>query len=86
MRHVHFDELAGQPVPGEIIHMYSDAPKMKSAKSFWDHANPSIRLQMMRASGCTTLAQAYRKFDDLPLMVKVDLNTLLNPHDQEVSL
>jgi hypothetical protein len=46
----------------------------KSARPIWNKASPSGRLHLLRDAGCRCLAQAYRRFEDLPATVKVQLN------------
>ena len=53
--------------------MYSADPKINSAKHIWDQAKPCIRLQLLREAGYSG-GHAYRKFDELPMTVKLDLN------------
>jgi hypothetical protein len=55
--------------------MYSEYPAIRSAKSEWDHARPRRRLQLLKDAGFNFgMAHAYRKFDELPMEMKIDLN------------
>ena len=55
--------------------MFSDAEAHKSAKTRWIKAKPLERRRMLKEVGLTSsTAYAYRKFDELPMEVKVDLN------------
>lgn len=60
--------------------MYSEDPAIKSARMLWDHAQPSRRLQLLRDAGCISRAHAYRRFDELPIAIKLDLNYAMNRH------
>lgn len=65
--------------------MYSDEPAVKSAKHIWDAAKPSRRLQLLREAGCCGLSHAYRKFDDLPMTMKLDLNFVVTRQSKEIA-
>lgn len=65
--------------------MYSEEPAVKSAKRIWDAAKPSRRLQLLREAGCCGFGNAYRKFDDLPITMKLDLNDMATRQSQEIA-
>lgn len=47
----------------------------KSAKTTWNRAPAGARVRLLRAAGVTGgLAHAYQCFDDLPPVMKLDLN------------
>jgi hypothetical protein len=54
--------------------MYSE-DRHKSAKHRWDNASSRQKIAMLREAGYPGgMAHAYRKFDDLPTEMKLDLN------------
>jgi hypothetical protein len=57
--------------------MYSEDTEVQpihSAHKEWDNATPGRRIKMLEEAGITSYGSAYKKFDDLPMSVKLDLN------------
>jgi hypothetical protein len=54
--------------------MYAE-DRHKSAKQRWNHANSKARIAMLKEAGFPGgMAHAYQAFDDLPTVMKLDLN------------
>lgn len=57
--------------------MYVPDEKFCSCRSVWDSSNKlKRRILLLEAGYMATVLYAYRRFDELPIEVKVDLNYL----------
>jgi hypothetical protein len=57
--------------------MFVPDEKLKSSRSTWNKASKLQRRKLLQEAGYNaTVLFAYRRFEDLPIEVKVDLNYL----------
>lgn len=63
--------------------MYSEDTTIKSARRAWENAPAIGRSLLLKDAGYKyTLAYAYRAWDELPMILKIDLNALINRHQE----
>jgi len=65
--------------------MYSE-DRHKSAKHRWNHAKARARVAMLREAGYQGgMGHAYQSFDDLPPIMKLDLNFVAERENQKTA-